>query len=83
MALCLHSPGIVQALVGDGWVAAASLQTPVNVLVILEPLGWKTDSGKKHLSTLRSLEGFTVYLDCQQFLQLDVLSMSASLRLHK
>lgn len=74
LALCLHSPGIVQALVGDGRVAAASLQTPVNVLVILEPLGWKTDSVKKHLSTLRSWKWFTVYLDCQEFLQLDILS---------
>lgn len=32
------------------------LKTPVNVLVILEPLGWETDSLKKHLSTLRSSE---------------------------
>lgn len=30
------------------------LNTPVNVLVILEPLGWETDSVKKDLSTLRS-----------------------------
>lgn len=56
MALCLHSLGIVQARVGDGWAAASTLKTPVNVLVILEPLGWETDSVKKHLSTLRSSE---------------------------
>lgn len=46
MALCLHSPWIVQALVGDGWAAATTLKTPVNVLVILVPLGWETDSVK-------------------------------------
>lgn len=51
---------------GDGWsgataaaapaAAATSLKTPINVLVILGPLGWETDSVKKHLSALRSLE---------------------------
>lgn len=45
------------------------LKTPVNVLVILEPLGWETDSLKKHLSTLRSSEWFTAYLDiCKELL---------------
>lgn len=56
MALCLHSPGIVQLQVGDGRATAATMKTSVNVLVILVPLGWETDSVKKHLSTLRSSE---------------------------
>lgn len=29
--------------------AATSLKTPINVLVILGPLGWETDSVKKTL----------------------------------
>lgn len=37
-------------------VAATSLKTPINVLVILGALGWETDSVKKHLSALRSSE---------------------------
>lgn len=50
LALCLHSSGIVQSLVGEGWATAVTPKTPVIVLVILEPLGWETDSVKKHLS---------------------------------
>lgn len=65
--------------VGDGWATAATLKTPVNVLVILEPLGWETDSVKKHLSTLRSSEWFTAYLDiCKELLHLDILSHRGS-----
>lgn len=53
------------------------LNTPVNVLVILEPLGWETDSLKKHLSTLRSLEWFTGYLDiCKELLHLEAGTLS-------
>lgn len=53
------------------------LKTPVNVLVILEPLGWETDSLKKHLSTLRSSEWFTAYLDiCKELLHLETRTLS-------
>lgn len=55
------------------------LKTPVNVLVILEPLGWETDSLKKHLSTLRSSEWFTAYLDiCKELLHLETRTLSLS-----
>lgn len=60
----MHSPVTVRPLVGGMGglllllllLPPPLLKTAVNVLVILEPLGWETDSLKKHLSTLRSLE---------------------------